>query len=109
MVWAAVLESRLVTSEEVDRRTGSLATRTAEIRPRPHRRARNFYIRLYLRDTFYRHGLRPASRHFSEPNRRRHEVDLAIGGRCGTAESWRVVRARAVCCEAAPCPVCDLC
>eukprot|EP00964_Phaeocystis_antarctica_P035580 scaffold20328_cov39-Phaeocystis_antarctica.AAC.1 len=87
MVWAAVLESRLVTSEEVDRRT---ATRTDEIRPRPPARACNFY----LRDVFYRHGLRPASRHFSEPNRRRHEVDLAIGGRCGTAESWRVVRAR---------------
>ena len=53
MVWAAVLESRLVTSEEVDRRTvcymfgatkdgigvTTLATRTAEIRPRPQARA----------------------------------------------------------------------
>eukprot|EP00964_Phaeocystis_antarctica_P071438 scaffold43591_cov21-Phaeocystis_antarctica.AAC.1 len=93
MVWAAVLESRLVTAEEVDPRTGSLATRTDEIRPPGAQRARRA-CNFYLRDAFYRHGLRPTSRHFSEPNRRRHEVDLAIGGRCGTAESWRVVSAR---------------
>eukprot|EP00964_Phaeocystis_antarctica_P072088 scaffold44043_cov36-Phaeocystis_antarctica.AAC.3 len=86
MVWAAVLEYRLVTGQK---RLTPLEPPRSDPGPR-RARACNFY----LRDAFYHHGLRPASRHFSEPNRRRHEVDLAIGGRCGTAESWRVVRAR---------------